>query len=214
MTDYLFKRKTLIVSSLIGLLLFALSYMLILNGSLQFLDKKISEFFLQVHSNFIDQLFIIITYLNNFESIVIFSIFISIYLIKRKRYRVLRFYFFTIIVATISTYFLKISTLRDRPDDGLINLTSYSFPSWHATLSVVLSFLVFMIFIDNIKNELSKKLFMTVVFIWPLLIGFSRIYLNVHWLSDVLAGWGQGLFIVTLSALFFKFFNEKSTSKL
>jgi len=206
-------KKILIISSFIGLLLFVLSYMLILNGSLLFVDKKISEFFLQFHSHFIDQLFIIITYLNNFESVVTFSIFISIYLIKRKRYKVLRFYFFTIITATITTYFLKIFTLRDRPDNGLINITSYSFPSWHATLSVVLSVLVFVIFIDNIKNKLSKKLFMSIVFMWPLLIGFSRIYLNVHWLSDVLAGWGQGLFIVSISILFFKYFNEKSTIK-
>ncbi|SFP18296.1 phosphatase PAP2 family protein [Hydrogenimonas thermophila] len=201
------------VLSFLGLLLFVSMYLIISNDPLPYFDKKTAEILFQYHSTFFDQLFIIVTYLNNVESVLIISIIVSIYLINKKRFKALLFYLFTIVTATISTYFFKIYIMRNRPDNGLLDINSYAFPSWHATLSVVLSLLVFIIFNEYIKNSRVKKFFISFIFIWPLLIGFSRVYLNVHWLSDVLAGWGLGLFIVSTSTLFFKYFNENSTIK-
>jgi len=211
--SFLFNKKILKISSFVGLLLFISMYITIWSVSLPFFDKKTANILLKYHSPFLDQLFIIITYINNFESVLIFSIFISIYLIKKERFRALLFYLFTIVTATISTNFFKIYIMRNRPDNGLLDINSYAFPSWHATLSIVLSLLVFITFNEYIKNSRVKKFFISFIFLWPLLIGFSRVYLNVHWLSDVLAGWGLGLFIVSTSTLFFKYFNENSTIK-
>jgi len=43
-----------------------------------------------------------------------------------------------------------------------------------------------------------------VAIVWPLLIAFTRVYLNVHWLSDTLAGLSLGFFWVALLSFFFK----------
>ena len=119
-----------------------------------FFDKIVAEVFSKYHFTFLDRLFIAITYLNNFESVLIISIFISILLIKKKRFKALQFYLLTIITAMVSTYLFKIYTMRSCPDNDLLNVDSYAFPSWHDALSIVLSLLIYI-------------LFMTVVFVWP-----------------------------------------------
>jgi len=142
--------KILKLLSYFGLLLFILITIIIWNGNIPFFDKIVAEVFSKYHFTFLDRLFIAITYLNNFESVLIISIFISILLIKKKRFKALQFYLLTIITAMV----IKIYTMRSCPDNDLLNVDSYAFPSWHDALSIVLSLLIYI-------------LFMTVVFVWP-----------------------------------------------
>ena len=107
-----------------------------------FFDKIVAEVFSKYHFTFLDRLFIAITYLNNFESVLIISIFISILLIKKKRFKALQFYLLTIITAMV----IKIYTMRSCPDNDLLNVDSYAFPSWHDALSIVLSLLIYILF--------------------------------------------------------------------
>lgn len=70
---------------------------------------------------------------------------------------------------------------------------SYSFPSGHATVSVAYYGILFYILLHTVQRpaiRISIRLF-AIFFI--LLIGFSRIYLCVHYLSDVMAGYAIGL---------------------
>ena len=58
-------------------------------------------------------------------------------------------------------------------------------------------------FKNDIKNIMLRKLFIAVNVMLILLIGFSRVYLGVHWLSDVVAGFCLGLFLVLFLILGF-----------
>lgn len=73
----------------------------------------------------------------------------------------------------------------------------------HTTINTALAFSLYLIFKDKVKNE-TFLLFLAIIY--PLVISFSRVYLNVHYLSDVFAGIGLGLFSVSLIYLSFKFF--------
>ncbi len=93
---------------------------------------------------------------------------------------------------------------RARPDNAFIEVTGYSFPSGHATMSIIFFSLLLYSWKDDIKTKTLRYTFIISNIIIFLLIGTSRVYLNVHWLSDVLAGFGLGLFWLTLLILVFK----------
>ena len=87
---------------------------------------------------------------------------------------------------------LKNIVHRAGPLGGLLNETSFSFPSAHAVISVVFTDLSFIFYCQKIKNRKLKALKIFIAFLLVMLVGFSRLYLGVHYLSDVLAGYVIG----------------------
>ena len=75
----------------------------------------------------------------------------------------------------------------------------FSFPSGHATISVAFYGALFYVIFRTRKKYASKFRWMIVGFFFVLLLGFSRLYLCVHYLSDVLAGYSLGLLWLLLA---------------
>jgi undecaprenyl-diphosphatase len=89
---------------------------------------------------------------------------------------------------------LKFSFARPRPElvSHLINVNSFSFPSGHATMAAV-TYLTLGVLLARVQKRRRMKLYLlTVALILVLLVGFTRVYLGVHWPTDVLAGWCIG----------------------
>jgi undecaprenyl-diphosphatase len=99
-----------------------------------------------------------------------------------------------VIVAEIASEALK--SLYDRPRPEFVPHGSYvysaSFPSGHSTLSAA-TYLTLAVLIASLEpNRGTKRMVFTLAVVLVLGIGFSRVYLGVHWPSDVLAGWCLG----------------------
>ena len=78
---------------------------------------------------------------------------------------------------------------RHRPADPLIQgVTNFSFPSGHAFMSVAFYGLLIAWIMTSIKSNWQRQAAITFLVLLILLIGFSRIYLRVHYLTDVIAG--------------------------
>jgi undecaprenyl-diphosphatase len=84
---------------------------------------------------------------------------------------------------------------RERPDVVLHLVTVYSpsFPSGHAMLSAVVYLTLGALLAQVVPRRASKIYFLTVAMVLTFLVGLSRIYLGVHYPTDVLAGWTAGL---------------------
>lgn len=115
----------------------------------------------------------------------------------------------------VVNYFMKLSFQRTRPPNPLIEgLHNFSFPSGHATSAFIfyglLAYLVW-------KTDLSKPYkYLTgfVLILFSLLIGFSRIYLRVHYPSDVLAGFCIGFAWLVLTVWVFERLKKRSDNEL
>ena len=89
---------------------------------------------------------------------------------------------------------LKLGFARPRPDlvAHLAEVQSASFPSGHAMVSAIAYLTLGVLLARAHERRRTKILVMTYAITLTLLIGLSRIYLGVHWPTDVLAGWALG----------------------
>ena len=104
-----------------------------------------------------------------------------------------------LVIISILNQTLKSLLQRPRPTGfRIINETGYSFPSGHSMISMAFyGFLIYLIYM-NVKNKCLKFTLIISLFILIISIGLSRIYLGVHYTSDVLAG-----FLLSIAYLIF-----------
>lgn len=104
-----------------------------------------------------------------------------------------------LVIISILNQTLKSLLQRPRPTGfRIINETGYSFPSGHSMISMAFyGFLIYLIY-KNIKNKCLKFTLIISLFILIISIGLSRIYLGVHYTSDVFAG-----FLLSIAYLIF-----------
>jgi undecaprenyl-diphosphatase len=112
----------------------------------------------------------------------------------------------TIFVGGIITYFLKIFFDVSRPSMAVISVLGQSFPSYHAVAATIFFLMLIYIFDDYLKSAIRFVFNFACIFM-IFAVSFSRIYLGVHWFSDVFAGVILGGFIVYFSIKIFRRFN-------
>ena len=83
-------------------------------------------------------------------------------------------------------------TDRPRPPGGLVDVSSSSFPSKHAAYATVYSWLAITVAFRIDPRITRRSLLIAAGLAATVLIGLTRVYLRVHWLSDVNAGWALG----------------------
>jgi undecaprenyl-diphosphatase len=109
----------------------------------------------------------------------------------------------TILLASIGNELLKVAIARARPDllDPIVVEHGYSFPSGHSVLSMV-AYGVVAVLVARLS--LPRAVRLVAVGLLALLvglIGLSRVWLGVHFPTDVLAGWAAGIVVVALFSI-------------
>jgi len=117
-----------------------------------------------------------------------------IFLVISNNRRIAIFVALATISGAVFSSLLKLGFDRPRPDlfPHLTHVYSASFPSGHAMVSAVVYLTLGSLLTRVVSGVWSKIFVMAVAVLLTGLIGLSRLYLGVHWPSDVLAGWAAG----------------------
>jgi len=114
------------------------------------------------------------------------------------------FFIITVAGGGLLNYLLKLFFHRARPSiDATIDAVGFSFPSGHSMGSMIFYGFIGYLVIRSKRNRITKTVLTIMLLIFIFLIGLSRIYLNAHYPSDVIAGFSAGLvwLLLTISAL-------------
>jgi membrane-associated phospholipid phosphatase len=192
------QRLTLIVL-LVSLMGFSLT--VLLRSSFSAIDASANSWSTSIHSPLLTQIAIVIDYAFDTVPMLILSLATAGYLFYEKR----RGYALLLVGAMLGDVALLVLfralIYSPRPSDSLIVVVGSSFPSGHVMGTVVLfgllTYFAWRRWGSSAAKSLSGTLYLAIV----LIVGFDRIYLNVHWFSDVLGAYLLGIFLVALSIL-------------
>lgn len=134
------------------------------------------------------------TALGGYGLLTIWTVAVAGYLLLQRQIKTALLVVVAISGGMLLNTFLKIGFDRPRPDlvPHEVEVYTASFPSGHAMLSAIVYLTLGALLVrTQPKRRLKAYIFILTVLL-TLLVGFSRVYLGVHWPTDVLAGWAAG----------------------
>jgi undecaprenyl-diphosphatase len=198
MTKKAIPTRILRIASIASIAVFlSISSVLIVHGSGQIpLDRYVNGC-ASIRSDHTVDLIVLVTDIGDPIAMGVLTAIFGTFLILRKDRRNAAILMGGMLLVFFLDLSLKLAFQRERPGAGGIPMDSYSYPSGH-TFAVTFFFL-FMAYLSNVRFSDPKVRWplISACFAMPLIIGATRILLGVHWLTDVLAGFAIGTFLVS-----------------
>ncbi len=180
------------------------------NKALAIFDFNLLNRIQDLRTPFLNKFMLFVTKLGDWQTILIASIIVVSVLAIFKKWKYIIALAISTIIGEIFVYAAKNIIKRQGPPlRYLIFLgKDFSFPSGHSFVSIAFYGLIFYFIFDFVKNKAVKILSIFVGCILVSLISFSRIYLGVHWPSDVFASLASGIVMITIIITFLKIDNK------
>lgn len=199
MNKFIRKHWKIIIFTL-SITIFLALVKLLLKEQVEVFDTTIYNFISKIKCDPITSFFKFISFLCSTWFVIFSTILVMIFSKNKKA----AFYIgLNVLICVLINQGFKLIFARTRPEDiNLIIESGYSFPSGHSMVSLAFyGFFIYIIAHINI-NKRKKFIYCSLLALLTLLIGISRIYLGVHYASDVLAGFSLSmayliLFIIT-----------------
>ena len=173
--------------------------LLVVTNQFKVIDNWIYNLLISLKCDFFTNFFKAITFFGSVKFIAILNVLAIIYGIVKKSNKCFRIVFFSACSLFVNLL-LKVIVKRERPDISLwlVSENNFSFPSGHSMISFVL-YGIICYFIYNSKISLNNKIvILSLLGLLVILIGMSRIYLGVHYFSDVIGGFLWGFVVLLL----------------
>ena len=161
-------------------------------------DLKIISYIQSLENEYLTVFYKMITIIADTYQSAIITILLVTFLYFKKHYREALFLAITMTTCGLAMPLLKNIFSRERPNFyRLIEISGYSFPSGHTT-SATTMYLTLAIILLSIMKKLNKYFVFSIAVLGIVIIGSSRIYLGVHYPTDVMAGICLGISIVSI----------------
>lgn len=161
---------------------------------LQELDERVYTWARDLRTAHVTPFFTMLTIIGTPIGLGIIVAIVVVFLGTGKRYRWIAYLLVTTIVGGGINRLLKAFFARERPElaEMLRETTGYSFPSGHAMGSTMVFGALAYLAIRHFRTRNLRSFWVALSLSMIIAISFSRIYLGVHWMSDILAGIAAG----------------------
>ncbi len=173
----------------------------VLENETQKFDRAILQALLRLHTPWLDRLMQAITFVGEPSFLLVISLIVASWLLFRRRRSAATTLAIACIGAIGLNFLLKNLFARARPMlwQRSVDVSFYSFPSGHAMVSLVIYGMLSYLLATRFHRYRKSIFSVTILLIAA--IGFSRLYLGVHWPTDVIAGYAAG-FVWLIACIF------------
>ncbi|MGF6376411.1 undecaprenyl-diphosphatase [Clostridiales Family XIII bacterium PM5-7] len=195
----------------VAVLCFAyIAYRIATNQSFDF-DTELREWVYSLRTPTLNRIWIAVTYLGNWQTITL--VVLGLLLAKSTRVNIGVPMAATAVASTCIYKLVKMIFQRPRPDLAvrLIEQGGYSFPSGHAMNGLVCYGILIYLVRRHCKNETIRNGLTILLSVLFISIGLSRVYVGVHYPSDILGGWCLGIVVLTIAVMCIERIRGKKT---
>lgn len=191
--------KTIYTIGIAGIIFFLTALILVLSGHASSIDDPIRYAFYSMRHDGLNDVISIFTLAGNWQAIVAVCIIFLVIPYTRKSIGLPLSIGNTFVALTNNA--IKHIIQRVRPDIALflISEDGFSFPSGHSISSMYTYGLLLYFVLTKVKNTAWKIVLTIVLTVLTFGIGLSRIFVGVHYPTDVLAGWSLGALAVMVT---------------
>ncbi|HEX2436608.1 MAG TPA: bifunctional DedA family/phosphatase PAP2 family protein [Solirubrobacterales bacterium] len=135
----------------------------------------------------------VLTALGSLPAVLAVALVAGIALAANRRWPELAVLVAAVAITIVAVHGIKDAVERPRPPNGAREAEGYAFPSGHAAYSVIYAWLAITV-VARLRPGLTNGTALIAAGIaLTVLVGLTRVYLGVHYLSDVVSGWGLGV---------------------
>ena len=194
----------------VGFFLFIFSVLMLFIPSLHHFDLVMVEWMSQHRTVQLNTISITLSVMGGMPFVLFLTTIWCLHQAWCKKYTNIVFTSLGLIGSIATVWLLKYIISRPRPPEmyHLVNSYGASFPSAHSIYAAALGCLA--IYLS--QKHPQHTLICLCAFIWLLIMGFSRVYLGVHFPSDVLAGWSISFIWITLLYMLYAKFSRAKTN--
>ncbi|MCM3638623.1 phosphatase PAP2 family protein [Sporosarcina luteola] len=178
-------------------------------------DRSVIDAMQGLEASWLTSIMLAFTFIGSTKVVMLLTIALTVLLLWKFGSRSQAYYFFFTMIGTIILFqALKLIFKRPRPEfHRLTEVGGYSFPSGHAMMAFSLYLLFIYLLWRHIQSTAGRIALVAFAIFMFVMISASRIYLGVHFPSDILGGMIASAFWLTLTLLLFVLFqNQKKRS--
>lgn len=174
------------------------------------IDNQLILQFENIRNHLLTNIFQFISDVGSIKGLLVISGLVTVYLLYKKRVTDILFLIIVFWGSRGINSFIKNWVERDRPEiNPLINAAGFSFPSGHAMNSAaVLGFICFLLCF-HLKGERLRKGSVIVTVLLVVFIGTSRIYLGVHYMTDIIGGYLAGIIWMLIAVSLYNYLESE-----